>query len=284
MIKRYKIEEEIRIKDFLKQINIYDNIQKEIKKLNGQYLVNDQIVDNWYLMSKGDTLEIVFPASIQGDNIKSIYGPLDILYEDSYLLILNKDNNIATIPTREHYDKSLANYVMSYYKRKGIVSNIHFIGRLDFATSGIVMLAKNPYVMALMKETSIIKKYYLEVDGHLVEKVGLIELGIEKDPTSIIKRRITNDFINSKTTYKVIEEKENASIVEAILHTGKTHQLRLHFSYLGNPIIGDELYGVATNDGILRLHSHSVEFIHPVTGEKIYIDTNPSWYNKKQEN
>lgn len=279
MIKRFIIEEEeIILKEFLQNQNIFSNTIKDIKQLNGQYLVNDQIVENWYKLKKGDLLEVVLPASYQGSNIKSIKGDFEILYEDSYLLIINKENNLASIPTREHFDKSLANYVMSYYKRVGIVANIHFVGRLDFATSGIIVLAKNPYIMALMKQIDIIKEYILEVSGLLESNNGIIECGIEKDPNSIIKRIVTNDYINSKTEYEVLKRLENSTYIKARLHTGKTHQLRLHFSSLGYPIIGDELYGLKEEDNILHLHSYHVEFIHPVTNQLINISTYPKWY------
>ena len=279
MILRYIVEENnIILKDYLKKKNIFANTQKDIKQLNGQYLVNDQIVENWFLLKQGDLLEIVLPASIQGNNITSVKGDLKILFEDSYLLILEKDNNIASIPTREHYDASLANHVMSYYKRKGIVSNIHFVGRLDYATSGIIMLAKNPYMMALMKNIEITKKYYLETKGIIEKNSGIITGGIIKDPTSIIKRTLSKDFINSKTTYEVIKRKEFTTIVLATLHTGKTHQLRLHFSSIGYPIIGDELYGDKEIDDILHLHSSYLKFIHPVTNKVIEINSKPKWF------
>lgn len=279
MIKRYIVEENnIILKDYLAKKQIFSNLQKEIKKFNGQYLVNDQTVDNWYILSKGDILEVVMPISTQGDNIKSIKGDFKILYEDSYLLVIDKENNLASIPTRLHYEKSLANYVMSYYKRKGIVANIHFVGRLDFATSGIIMLAKNPYIMATMKKIKIIKKYILETEGLIEKDSGEIVGGIVKDENSIIKRVLKRDFINSKTTYEVIKKNKETTYVLATLHTGKTHQLRLHFASIGHAIIGDELYGNEISDHILRLHSSHLEFNHPVTNEKIIIQSKPNWF------
>ena len=279
MIKRYIIEEDnIIIKDYLAKNHIFANLQKEIKQFNGQYIVNDQTVENWYLLHKGDVLEIVMPVSTQGENIKSIKGDFEILYEDSYLLVINKENNLASIPTRLHYEKSLANYVMSYYKRKGIVANIHFVGRLDYATSGIIMLAKNPYIMASMKEIKITKKYILEVEGIMKNTNGEITGGIVKDENSIIKRVLKQDFINSRTTYQVIKYNNNSTYVLATLHTGKTHQLRLHFSSIGHPIVGDELYGNKANDHILRLHSSYLEFNHPVNNQEIVIKNKPNWF------
>ena len=282
MILRYTIEEDnLRIKRFLLNIKFPDQVVKEIRRGNGQYLVNDQIVDNHFLLKKGDKLEIVLPQSKQGDNIVSINHEFEIVYEDSYLIVINKEANLATIPTREHFTNSLANFVMSYYKRNGIVANIHFVSRLDAPTSGLIMLAKNSYMHYLLQETLITKHYLLETEGIIKPDSGIIELGIEKDPNSIIKRRITKEFINSKTVYKTLEIRNNHSIIDALLCTGKTHQLRLHFNYLGSPIIGDELYGTKAEDGILHLHSYHLEFIHPVTKKEIILESYPDWYQKQ---
>ena len=240
MIVRFKIEEEgYRIKRYLIKKGIPDHVFKEIRSGNGQYLVNDQIVDNHFLLKPGDLLEVVMPASDQGENIVSTLGDFEIVYEDSYLLIINKEPNIATIPTKEHFTNSLANYVMSYYKRNGILANIHFVSRLDAPTSGLIMLAKTSYMTTLLQNTVITKKYLLETSNLVTPLEGIIELGIEKDPNSVIKRYTTTDFINSKTVYKTLYQEDNHSIIEALLCTGKTHQLRLHFLSKNAPIVGD---------------------------------------------
>ena len=282
MIVRFIIEEEgYRIKRYLVKKGIPDHVFKEIRSGNGQYLVNDQIVDNHFLLHKGDLLEVVMPASDQGENIVSTLGDFEIVYEDSYLLIINKEPNIATIPTKEHFTNSLANYVMSYYKRNGILANIHFVSRLDAPTSGLIMLAKTSYMTTLLQNTNITKKYLLETSNIVEPCDGIIELGIEKDPTSVIKRYTTTDFINSKTVYKTLYQENNHSFIEALLCTGKTHQLRLHFLSKNAPIVGDMLYGEETEDGILHLHSYYLEFVHPITKETLSFTTYPSWYKEK---
>lgn len=277
MIFRYKVEESISVKDYLIKIGIPSNVITSLKTKNGQILVNDQTVLANYLMEKGDSLEIVFPSSSSGENIISVKGDFEIIYEDSYLLVINKPNNLATIPTRKHYNNSLANFVMSYYKRKGISANIHFISRLDAPTSGIIMLAKNSYMLTLMQNTKIEKHYLALLKGKLETLDGVIELGIEKDPNSIIKRRITKDFINSKTIYKVIRYENDNTLVDATLCTGKTHQLRLHFSSLNHPIVGDLLYD-NSDDDMLHLHSYKVKFVHPITKEVKEFISYPTWY------
>ncbi len=282
MIVRFIIEEEgCRIKRYLVKKGIPNHVFKEIRSGNGQYLVNDQIVDNHFLLHKGDLLEVVMPASDQGENIVSTLGDFEIVYEDSYLLIINKEPNIATIPTKEHFTNSLANYVMSYYKRNGILANIHFVSRLDAPTSGLIMLAKTSYMTTLLQNTNITKKYLLETSNIVEPCEGIIELGIEKDPTSVIKRYTTTDFINSKTVYKTLYQENNHSFIEALLCTGKTHQLRLHFLSKNAPIVGDMLYGEETEDGILHLHSYYLEFVHPITKETLSFTTYPSWYKEK---
>lgn len=279
MIVRFIIEEEgYRIKRYLIKQGIPDHVFKEIRSGNGQYLVNDQIVDNHFLLRPGDLLEVVMPASDQGENIVSTLGDFEIVYEDSYLLIINKEPNVATIPTKEHFTNSLANYVMSYYKRNGILANIHFVSRLDAPTSGLIMLAKTSYMTTLLQNTVITKKYLLETSNLVAPLDGIIELGIEKDPNSVIKRYTTTDFINSKTVYKTLYQENNHSFIEALLCTGKTHQLRLHFLSKNAPIVGDMLYGKETLDGILHLHSYYLEFVHPITKEKLLFTTYPSWY------
>lgn len=279
MIVKFKIEESgYRIKRYLIKQGIPDHVFKEIRSGNGQYLVNDQIVDNHFLLKPGDLLEVVMPASDQGENIVSTLGDFEIVYEDSYLLIINKEPNIATIPTKEHFTNSLANYVMSYYKRNGILANIHFVSRLDAPTSGLIMLAKTSYMTTLLQNTVITKKYLLETINIVEPTEGIIELGIEKDSTSVIKRYTTTEFINSKTVYKTLYQENNHSFIEALLCTGKTHQLRLHFLSKNAPIVGDMLYGEETQDGILHLHSYYLEFIHPVTKEKLIFTTYPTWY------
>ena len=128
-----------------------------------------------------------------------------------------------------------------------------------------------------MKDAALEKKYLLVTDG-LVTEDGTLECGIEKDETSVIKRKVTNKFINSKTIFKVLKNKENHSLIEALLMTGKTHQLRVHFSHFYSPIKGDKIYGNSTEDNLL-LHSYFFAFDHRVTKKRITITSYPLWYD-----
>lgn len=277
MILKYVIDEDnIMVKDFLYK-KVTSKLQTVVKQYGGVLLVNNCIVENYYLMSKGDILEVVLPKEEKNDNIKPVFKDFDILYEDSYLLIIDKAKDVAVIPTHKHFEDSLANFVMAYYIKKGIASGIHFVNRLDAPTSGIVILAKNRYIADSMKQAIKTKKYLLIVEGTIEkEKNQLYEITsrIEKDPSSVIKRHLVEGIPNSKTIYEVLASNNNQTLIEATLVTGKTHQLRLHFASMCHPIIGDELYGHCDEKG-LQLHSYMTEFVHPVTKETIVITSLP---------
>ena len=269
MILTFKIEEEIKVKDFL----VKKLTSKQLRNKDLMFIVNNQNVKNYYLMKKDDELKVIIPSI--DSSVLATKGELDILYEDDYLLILNKPNDIATIPTRKHYNSSLANIVQYYYVTKGISAGIHFVNRLDAPTSGIVVVAKNSYIADSMKSKILEKKYLLKVWGQLLED-GFVKTTIVKDETSIIKRK-NIEGSNSYTTYKIIKVQDTTTLVEAFLHTGKTHQLRLHFNYLNHSIVGDKLYG-NDNEELLYLHSSFLKFIHPVTFQEIIIENKPSWF------
>lgn len=278
MIVRYKVfledKKPVMIKEYLSD-KLPSALLTFINKQDTRFLVNDQNVYNYYLLKDNDLLEVIIPADLDNKDIKVVNKDFKILYEDSYLLIIDKEPNLACIPTKRHYESSLANYVNAYYKKQGIASGIHFVNRLDFATSGIVVLAKDTYMTTLMKDAIISKKYLLLVENNIYED-GIIETGIVKDENSAILRKITMEYINSKTEYKILKNGKKQALIEAILHTGKTHQLRLHFKSINHPIIGDKLYGNSL-DNNLRLHSYMLEFIHPIKKEKITITSYPAW-------
>ena len=272
MILEYKIKEEILVKDFLNK-TLSHNALKALNQAPCAYLVNDQNVKNYYLMHGGDTLQIVIPPV--ETNVTPTKGELDIIYEDSYLLVVNKPANMATIPTRKYYQDSLANIVAYYYITKGINEGIHFVGRLDYATSGLVVIAKGPIITDLMKTHLLKKEYLVEVKGQM--KDAEVYSKIIKDEASIIKRK-NIEGTSAHTSFKLLEQKDASSIMLATLHTGKTHQIRLHALKTGHPVVGDELYGDGKANTKLHLHCYRLTIKHPITGAILVLQTNPAWY------
>lgn len=273
MILKFKVENEVTIKEYLSN-HITQRLLKLLSATPNSFYVNNQNVKNYYVLKPNDVLEVVIP-SIESSHIIPTNKKFEILYEDEYLLIINKERDVASIPTRNHYEHSLANHVKSYYLQKGINAGIHFVNRLDFATSGIIVVAKCIYIADCMKEAIKTKKYLLCVHG-VINENGEIISGIEKCQDSIIKRT-TNNLSNAITKYNVLKQEEDKTLVEATLITGKTHQLRVHFSSFNHPILGDKLYGADQYD-YLHLHSYYLEFIHPVTKKRVEIISYPDWY------
>ena len=201
---------------------------------------------------------------------------LNILFEDDYLLVVDKPANLPVHPSILHYENSLSNGVKYYFEKIHLKKKIRPVNRLDKDTSGIVIFAKNEYIQNILvkqMQNNVFKKYYIAfLDGILENDEGTINAPIARKENSIIERTISENGENAISHYKVLERFVNMTKVEFRLETGRTHQLRVHSKYIGHPIIGDTLYG-QESELISRqaLHAYKVEFIHPVSSEKIII-------------
>lgn len=241
-------------------------------KMNEKILVNGIPVFSNYVVHTNDNVLVKIDFE-EGDFITPQKMPLQILYEDDYLLAVNKPANIVVHPSSYHPDGTLANAVKYYLNNH---KKIRAINRLDKDTSGIVLFAKNEYIQELMiKDKTIQKEYLAIVNGILKEKKGTINAPIARKEGSIMEREVNNlNGQNAITHYDVIKEDtlQNLSLVHLILGTGRTHQIRVHLAYIGNPILGDTLYGFSSNlINRQALHAWKLNFIHPITKENIKI-------------
>jgi 23S rRNA pseudouridine1911/1915/1917 synthase len=215
----------------------------------------------------------------EGNDYASTKGDLDIVFEDESILVINKDPYMVVHPTKSHQEDTLANIVKYYSESKGEKYKIRFVNRLDRDTSGLVIIAKNPHIHKIMsdlfKEDDFVKKYHLLVYGNFTKKEGIIDLPIAHKDLNSHCRVVDPIGKDSKTSYKVIKEYNEFSLVEARLHTGRTHQLRVHFSHLDHSIVGDELYG-ESSELIERqfLHSFYLEFKHPQNDVIMKLEAN----------
>jgi len=243
---------------------------------NKRIYLNGQIADTRNFVNYNDTVSVLLDFDEESENILSTNIKLDIIYEDDAFLVLNKPVGIAIHPSILHYNDSLSNGVKYYFDKIGLKRKIRPVNRLDLNTSGIVIFAKNEYVQEClikqMQNNSFKKEYLAIVCGNLENKNGTINAPIARKENSIIERCINKDGQPSVTHYEVIKEKKEYSLVKCILETGRTHQIRVHFSHIGHPLLGDTLYG-SSSELINRqaLHSHKVEFIHPITNKKISL-------------
>lgn len=274
----YKVELNMNINDILtKELNISTRLKNKLIK-NKNIFLNGIFVDTRNMVYPGDIVTINLDYSEDNSNILPKYMDLDIVFEDEHLLAINKPAGLAVHPSILHFNDTLANGIKYYFDTINLQKKIRAINRIDLNTSGLVLFAKNEYVQeCLIKQmnSSIFEKTYLAiVSGKLKEKSSTISAPISRKENSIIERCISPDGQPSITHYSVLSEFEEYSLVECKLETGRTHQIRVHFSHIGNPLLGDSLYGSKNSCLINRhaLHSYKMKFIHPISKEKMSLE------------
>ena len=252
-----------------------DRLITKLKKYKKIYL-NGKETYTKQKVTSGDVVSFVLDFDEDNSNIVPSNIPLDIIYEDEYLLILNKPAEIAIHPSILHYDNSLSNGVKFYFDKIKLNKKIRIVNRLDRNTSGIVIFAKNEYIQEClikqMKTKELKKEYLAIVCGILENSSGTLNFPIARKEGSIIERCVNPNGNPAITHYDVLKTFNNLSLVHIVLETGRTHQIRVHFSYINHPVLGDTLYG-NPSDLIARqaLHSYKISFIHPITKENITI-------------
>lgn len=258
------------------QFFLSDRLITKLKKANKIYL-NSLPTYTKKSVTVGDTVSVLIDFEEDNSNIVASNIPLNIIYEDDYLLVLNKPANIAIHPSILHFYNSLSNGVKFYFDKLGLKKKIRIVNRLDRNTSGIVIFAKNEYIQEClikqMKTNEFRKEYLAIAKGILESKSGTLNFPIARKEGSIIERTVTSDGDSAITHYDVVKEFNNLSLVHIVLETGRTHQIRVHFSHIGHPILGDTLYG-SPSKLINRqaLHSYKLTFIHPVTKKVVSLE------------
>lgn len=264
------------VKQVLKEeFQISDRLLLKLKSNNKVYL-NSKPTSTYTTIQENDILEIFIDFEEDHSNIVPTQMELTILYEDDAFLILNKPAGIAIHPSRAHFNNTLSNGVCYYFDQIHLHRKIRPINRLDLDTSGITIFAKNEYIQEClirqMKNNQFQKEYVAIVEGKLETTKGVICLPIARKNGSIIEREVNplGDF--ALTKYSLLLKTEKISFVHILLKTGRTHQIRVHFSHILHPILGDTLYGSkSTLISRQALHAYKVRFIHPITKATVEI-------------
>lgn len=255
-------------------------IQKCIKE--GQVLVNGKPQKAGYRLKVDDEIEFWIPEASEPE-IEAEDIPLDILYEDADLLIVNKPKNMVVHPAPGHYTGTLVNAVM--FHCRGELSGINgvmrpgIVHRIDKDTTGSLIICKNDKahnaVAMQLKEHSITRKYRAIVHGVLKQEEGTIDAPIGRDPSDRKRMAInTQNGKNAVTHYKVLQYFQNYTYIECQLETGRTHQIRVHMASIGHPLLGDMIYGCRKTPYHLEgqtLHAMVIGLIHPSTGEYLEV-------------
>ena len=271
-------KENIRLDQYISEsLNISrSKVQKLIKQ--DKVIVNGKIEKASYLVSFDDLIEVDsdldFSIKVEARDIA-----LDIVYEDEYLMIINKASGMVVHPAPGHYDDTLVNALLHYFNIDSTTNiRIGIVHRLDKDTSGLMLVAKNDEVLDMLsnmiKEKKVERHYLALVDGIISPDSGTIDAPIGRDKNLREKMAVTD--LNSKeavTHFQVLKRYKNNTLLECVLETGRTHQIRVHMSYIGHPITNDPVYNSkkSTSFGQM-LHSKSIRFNHPITGKEIYFE------------
>ena len=271
-------EENIRIDTYLS--NKLDISRSKIQKLidEEKVTVNGKVIKSNYKTKLNDEIEI--DDELDFDiTVEPVEIPLDIVYEDEYLMIINKPSGLVVHPAPGHYDDTLVNGLL-FYLNKDKTKNIRpgIVHRLDKDTSGLMVVAKDEKTMELLSEMiskkEVERKYLAIVDGVIKENTATINAPIGRDPSNRQKMAINPTGKNAITHIKVIERFKNNTFIECLLDTGRTHQIRVHLSYINHRVTNDPVYGEGNEFGQM-LHSYSIKFIHPITKKELYFEQDP---------
>jgi 23S rRNA pseudouridine1911/1915/1917 synthase len=274
----YAAKENGILREALSDWGISKRTLASVKYGGGLILVNGVEVTVRHIVEKGDAVTVIFPLEELGGGLKAEPGPLKIIHEDEALLIVDKPALQNTIPSREHPGGSLANFVAQHFEDNGVPATLHIATRLDRDTSGLVCIAKNRHIhhmLSLQQQSKRMKRQYEAfVHGTVGEKDFLITEPIGRKDGSIIEREVRQDGKFAETAVEVLHDFAEFSHLRLQLNTGRTHQIRVHLSHIGHPLIGDDLYG-GTRSIIERqaLHCRSLELLHPVSGEKMFFES-----------
>lgn len=264
------IEDKVLLKDYLlenshisaRQIKLaLKDKRLKINKKDAYWDTYVKAGDKIYFFEKEEKTDLV-PEDI----------PLDILYEDEYLLAVNKPAGLLMHPTQNILCGTLANAIAHYYEQSEQKFSIRFLSRLDRDTSGVVVIPKDGRTHKLLDDKCVHKEYLAIVAGHLTPKEGMVDAPIGKEKEGDIKATVNESGKDAITQYKVEQELAMSSVVRLSLLTGRTHQIRIHMTYMGHPVFGDTLYGGDVSQ-IQRqaLHAERVTFVHPYTNQHTEI-------------
>lgn len=260
-----------------KQLELSGTVIRRIKWLEDGITVNGQRVTVRYKVVEGDVLSVRLTDPSYTDQPVPTEGPLDILYEDEDLVIVNKQAGILIHPSHGHFSDTIGNYLMWHWAQNGEESGFHPVHRLDKGTTGLLVVAKHPHGQEKLKNQlhsgSFRRRYLAVCDGCPTLKSGIIDAPIGMVDGSLMQREVRPDGQAARTHYKVCSVHGSRALLELELDTGRTHQIRVHMAHIGHPLTGDFLYGTEDKTLILRpaLHSWQVDITHPVTGKALHF-------------
>lgn len=273
-------EQTLNLKSFLKQHGVSGRLLSKLRNGQGALLLDDQKVTLNAKVLARQKVTLQLPAEPDKPEVLVSHEPVKIVYEDQNWLVVDKPAGLTSVPGPSNQADTLVNRVKGYLLRQKAENiNPHIITRLDRYTSGLVLFAKNTFAQSLINQKDgwqcLDKRYLALVSGQIKQTHGTIELPLGKKEGEI-KRQVMRAGQDAKTEYWCKQHLKDGALLEIKLHTGRTHQIRAHFSHLGHPLLGDELYGGSLMLKRQALHAYQLTFKDPLTGQKhIFISPLP---------
>ena len=241
--------------------------------LNGQHVTGRAVAHT------GDLLVIrIEDPEAESQHLEPMEGDLDVVYEDDEILVVNKPAGLPVHPSPGHYKDTLANILVYYFRQRGLKLVVRTLGRLDKDTSGLILVAKSAPAQTTLErqraEGTLRRIYLALAEGNIEPPKGTVDAPIASKPGSLMVREVREDGAPAVTDYETLKNGSEYSLIRLHLHSGRTHQIRVHMSWIGHPLVGDFLYGTEGLHGMSRtaLHSAQLSFIHPGTGAPMCLD------------
>ena len=264
------------IEQFLRNVLGFSrSMVRRLKRLSG-VLLNGQPVILSRRLKAGDRISVALQFN-EFTNVLPQPIPIDFVFEDEHILVVNKPPGMLVHPLKHEQENTLANAVLHHYLEKGIEAAFRPVSRLDRNTSGLVVIAKHAYAAFRLGQQlprgELQREYLAVVHGLIAQEQGIIDLPVARSVDSRVKRRVCPEGKKALTYYTVLKYLANATFLKLRLATGRTHQIRVHLSHIGHPLVGDTLYG-GREEGISRqaLHCCRISLTHPVTGEGLTLE------------
>ena len=266
----------IKVDTLLKRhLNLSGTVVRRIKWLEDGILVDGVRVNTRFVPRAGQVLSVRLSDPERRSGIVPAPGPLDLVYEDEDLVVLNKAPGVPVHPGPGHFDDTICNFLLYYYDSVGIEADAHPVHRLDRGTSGLLAVAKHAHAQEVLKNqlhTPAFCREYLAVClGTPEPSAGVVDAPLGPKPGSLVEQMVRPDGKPARTWYETLEIRGGLALLRLELDTGRTHQIRVHMAHLGHPLLGDFLYGTEDKNLIPRpaLHSWRLSLHQPITGEAL---------------